>query len=110
MARFFEKFASCYVSRKSPSSKCFCNRRRPGLQIFSSGFESGDLSEFTILREPFVAQKINPEWLTRYFNPISSMTQSSQNLKKCEAGDYQRKDVMLMIEAVYANKFLDFNF
>ena len=82
----------------------------PVCRFFSSGLENSDLSEFTILREPFVAQKINPEWLTRYFNPISSMTQSSQNLKKCEVGDYQHKDIMLMIEAVYANKFLDFNF
>ena len=77
----------------------------PVCRFFSSGLENSDLSEFTILREPFTAQKINPEWLTRYFNPISSMTQSSQNLKKCEVGDYQRKDVMLMIEAVYANNF-----
>lgn len=82
----------------------------PVCKFFSSCLESSDLSKFTILREPFVAQKIKPEWLTRYFNSVSSMTQSSQNLKKCEAGDYQHKDIMLMIEAVYANKFLDFNF
>ena len=98
-------------ARKSASSKYFCNRRRSGLQIFFFWyFENSDFSEFTILRKPFVAQKINPEWLTLYFNPISSMTQSSQNFKKCETGDYQHKDIMLMIEAVYANKFLDFNF
>ena len=77
----------------------------PVCRFFSSCLENSDLSEFTILRKPFAVQKVNPEWLTRYFNPISSMTQSSQNLKKCETGDYQHKDIMLMIEAVYANKF-----
>ena len=82
----------------------------PVCRFFSSCLENAVFSEFTILRKPFAAQKINPEWLTRYFNPASSMTQSSQNLKKCETGDYQRKDIMLMIEAVYANKFLDFRF
>jgi len=82
----------------------------PVCKFFSSCLESEDFSEFTILRKPFVAQKINPEWLTRYFNQVSSMTQSSQNLKKCETGDYQHKDIMLMIEAIYANNFLDFNF
>ena len=53
----------------------------PVCRFFSSGLENSDFSEFTILRKPFVAQKINPEWLTLYFNPISSMTQSSQNFK-----------------------------
>ena len=77
----------------------------PVCRFFSSCLENAVFSEFTILRKPFAAQKINPEWLTRYFNPASSMTQSSQNLKKCETGDYQHKDIMLMIEAVYANKF-----
>lgn len=77
----------------------------PVCRFFSSCFENSDLSEFTILRKPFIAQKVNPEWLTRYFNPVSSMTQSSQNLKKCETSDYQHKDIMLMIEAVYVNKF-----
>jgi len=79
----------------------------PVCNFFSSCLKSGDFSEFTILRKPFAAQKINPEWLTRYFNQASSMTQSSQNLKKCETGDYQHKDIMLMMEAIYANKFLD---
>ena len=82
----------------------------PVCKFFSSCLESGDFSEFTVLRKPFVAQKINPEWLTRYFNQAGSMTQSAQNLKKCETGDYQHKDIMLMMEAVYADKFLDFNF
>lgn len=78
----------------------------PVCRFFSSCLENEDFSEFTVLREPFAAQKINPEWLTRYFNPVASMTQSSQNFKKCETGDYQHKDIMLMMEAVYANKFL----
>lgn len=79
----------------------------PACKFFSSGLDNNDLSEFTILRKPFVAQKINPKWLIRYFNPDSSMTQSSQNLKKCEISDYQHKDIMLMIDAVYANIFLN---
>ena len=66
----------------------------PVCKFFSSCLESGDFSEFTVLRKPFVAQKINPEWLTRYF----------------KTGDYQHKDIMLMMEAVYTDKFLDFNF
>jgi len=60
-------------------------------KFFSSCLESGDFSEFTILRKPFVAQKINPEWLTRYF----------------KTGDYRHKDIVLMMEAIYANKFLE---
>jgi len=79
----------------------------PVCRFFSSCLESEDFSEFTVLRKPFVAQKINPEWLTRYFNQVSSMTQSAQNLKKCEQGDYQHKDIMLMMETIYANNFLD---
>ena len=63
----------------------------PVCRFFSSCLENSDFSEFTILRKPFIAQKINPEWLTRYFNP------SSPN-----------KDILLMIEAVYANKFFNF--
>src|SRR3990167_6704599 len=59
-------------------------------KFFSSCLESGDFSEFTVLRKPFVAQKINPEWLTRYF----------------KTGDYQHKDIMLMMEAVYTDIFL----
>jgi len=66
----------------------------PVCKFFSSCLESGDFSEFTVLRKSFAAQKINPEWLTRYF----------------KNGDYQRKDIMLMMEAIYADKFLDFNF
>lgn len=60
----------------------------PACGFFSSGFKNSDFSEFTILRKPFIAQKINPEWLSHYFNP------SSPN-----------KDTMLMIEAIYAGKF-----
>ena len=82
----------------------------PVCKFFSSCLENEDFSEFTILRKPFTAQKINPEWLTRYLNQAGSMTQWAQNLKKCETGDYQHKDIMLMMEAVYADKFLDFNF
>ena len=66
----------------------------PVCGFFSSGLEKSDFSEFTILRKPFIVQKINPEWLSHYF----------------KEDDYQRKDVMLMLEAVYANKFLDFRF
>jgi len=65
----------------------------PVCKFFSSCLESGGFSEFTVLRKPFVAQKINPEWLTRYF----------------KTDDYQSKnmDIMLMMEAIYADKFLD---
>ena len=62
----------------------------PACALFSSRLGKSDLSEFTILGKPFAAQKINPEWLSHYF----------------KAEDYQHKDVMLMAEAVYANKFL----
>jgi len=63
----------------------------PVCKFFSSCLEKSDFSEFTILNKPLVTQKINPEWLTRYF----------------KTGDYQHKDIMLMMEAVYADKFLD---
>src|SRR3989344_3325079 len=66
----------------------------PVCRFFSSCLEKSDFSEFTILNKPLVAQKIKPEWLTRYF----------------KTGDYQHKDIMLMMEAVYADKFLNFNF
>src|SRR3989344_1596195 len=66
----------------------------PVCGFFSSSLEKSDFSEFTILNKPFIAQKIKPEWLTRYF----------------KTGDYQHKDIMLMMEAVYADKFLNFNF
>ena len=66
----------------------------PVCKFFSSCLEKSDFSEFTILNKPLVTQKINPEWLTRYF----------------KTGDYQHKDIMLMMEAVYADKFLNFNF
>ena len=68
----------------------------PACSFFSSGLEKSDFSEFTILRKPFIIQKINPEWLLRYFNPNKSAVQP--------------KDTMLMAEAIYANKFLDFRF
>ena len=60
-------------------------------RFFSSCLERNNFSEFTILRKPFDTSKIKPEWLSRYF----------------KAGDYQAEnmDIMLMIEAVYANKF-----
>ncbi len=74
-------------------------------RFFSSDLEKNDFSEFTVLRKPFFAQKINPEWLSRYFNQISSATKSSKNFKKCETSDYQCKDAALMLEAIYANKF-----
>lgn len=79
----------------------------PVCNFFSSFLENSELSEFTVLKKPFAARKVNPEWLLHYFNPDISMTQSSQNFKKCETGDYQHKDIMLMIEAIYANNFLE---
>lgn len=59
-------------------------------RFFSSCLGNSDFSEFTILRKPFAVKKINPQWLSRYF----------------KAGDEQPKDIMLAIEAVYADKFL----
>ena len=67
----------------------------PVCRFFSSCLEKSDFSEFTVLNKPFVAQKIKSEWLSRYF----------------KTGDYQSKDmdIILMIEAVYADKFLEIN-
>src|SRR3989338_3348275 len=67
----------------------------PVCRFFSSCLEKSDFSEFTVLNKPFIAQKIKFEWLSRYF----------------KTGDYQSKDmdIMLMIEAVYADKFLEIN-
>lgn len=75
-------------------------------KLFSSVIEKKDFSEFTTLKNPFIARKINPRWLLRYFDPVSLTPQLSKNPKKSEINDYWHTDTMLMIEAVYADKFL----
>ena len=60
-------------------------------KFFSPCVEKSDFSEFAILREPFAARKINPGWMMRYFD--------STNFSR------YNKDVMFMIESIYADKF-----
>lgn len=86
----------------------FLTGDEPACGYFFSCVEKSDFSEYTILGKHFIAQKINPRWLARYFNPDNSMTQSFESFKKCEVGNFQHKDIMLMMEALYANKFINF--
>ena len=39
----------------------------PVCGFFSSGLEKAIFRSSTILRKPFIVQKINPEWLSHYF-------------------------------------------